>query len=109
MKELINRLWNSGKGTLYDQNVQIVDRASAVRILNTLTFVVIIIFLGLWIIAFLLLEDNLFTKYVTGNLLTELSCLTFFGGLVISIFIGALVGNLLRRLFWKMLIRLKNN
>jgi hypothetical protein len=109
MRELLNRLRKSGKGIFYDHNVQTLDRASAMRFLNTLSFVIVIIFLALWITAFILLKDNLFTKTLTGNLLTDLSCLTFFGGLVMSIFVGALVGNLLRRLFWKMRVRSKKN
>jgi hypothetical protein len=109
MNDLINRLWNSRKITFDNQNVQALIRSCAARILNALTFVVVIVLLGLWIIAFLLLKDDLFSKTLTGNLFTELACLTFFGGLVISIFVGALVGNLLRRVFWKMLVRNKKN
>ena len=75
------------------------------RIINALTFVSIIFFLALWITAFLLLRENLLAPSYSGNLLTDLTCITFFGGLVIAIFVGALVGNLLRRLLWKTLIR----
>jgi hypothetical protein len=102
MKDFITHLWNSGKEAFGHQNVQGLDRSLAVRILNTLTFIVVVILLGLWIIAFLVLKDDLLTKTLSGNLLTNLSCLIFFGGLVLSIFIGALIGNLLRRVFWKM-------
>ena len=63
--------------------------------------------LGLWITAFLLLKDRLFTETLAENVLTNLTCLTFFGGLVVAIFVGALAGNFLRRTFWKILIKRK--
>jgi hypothetical protein len=102
MKERFNRLWKSGKATMIGQNDPALERSCAGRIVSTLTFIVVIIFLGLWIAAFLLLKDRLFAKTLSGNVLTNLTCLTFFGGLVIAIFVGALAGNFLRRAFWKM-------
>jgi len=82
-----------------------IRHSCAERILNALTFLVVISCLGLWITAFLLLKDWAFRPTLSGNLLTNLTCLTFFGGLVIAIFVGALAGNSIRRAFWKLLIR----
>ena len=104
MKERIRRLWSSGKNTFASQADWTLERTCAGRIINTLTFLVVILCLGLWITAFLLLKDQLFAKTLTGSLLTDLTCLTFFGGLVIAILTGALVGNIVRRLFWKLLM-----
>jgi hypothetical protein len=87
------------------QNDGALERGAAARIINAITFVSIIFFLTLWITAFLVLKDGPLATSYTGSLLTNLTCLTFFGGLVIAIFIGALAGNLLRRLLWKILIR----
>ena len=80
-------------------------RGLAARIINAITFISIVFFLGLWIAAFLILKDGPLASSYTGNLLTNLTCLSFFGGMVIAIFIGAMAGNLLRRLIWKSSIR----
>lgn len=109
MKDLFIRLRNFGKETIGVQNVQGLDRSCSGRILNTLSFAIVVIFLGLWIFTFLIIKDELFAKTLTGNMLTDLSCLLFFGGLVLSIFIGALVGNLLQRGFWKKWVRKKKD
>jgi uncharacterized membrane protein YbhN (UPF0104 family) len=75
------------------------------RILSSLTFVIVIICLGLWITSFLLLKNQLVTEAISGKSLTDLTCLIFFGGMVIAITVGALAGNLLRRALWKRLTR----
>jgi hypothetical protein len=99
------RLWKYGKTTFGSLSDPGLDHSCAIRILNALTFIIVITCLGLWITVFLLMKDRLFTGTFSGNTLTNLTCLTFFGGLVIAIFVGALAGNSLRRAFWKMLIR----
>ncbi len=80
-------------------------RGSAARFQDALTFGSIVFFLALWITAFLLLKDDLLGTTYSGSLLTDLTCVTFFGGLVAAVLSGALVGNLLRRLLWKTLVR----
>ena len=80
-------------------------RSSMVRVINALMFISIVFFLALWITGFLLLQDDVLAPTDSGSLHTELTCITFFGGLVIAIFLGAMVGNLLRRIIWKTLIR----
>lgn len=107
-KILINRLRRLGRGVIPDQVDWSLERSCAGRITNALTLIVIIICLGLWITAFLLLKDRLFTETLAGNIFTDLTCLTFFGGLVIAIFVGALAGNFLRRSAWKILVGRKN-
>ena len=86
------------------QNDPLLEHSRAGRIFSALTLIVVIVCLGLWITAFLLLKDRLFTETFSGNVLTNLTCLAFFGGLVIAIFVGAIAGNFLRREFWKRLI-----
>jgi hypothetical protein len=107
MKDLINRLRRLGTGVVTSQADWALERSCAGRIISALTFIVVIICLGLWITAFLLLKDRLFTETLSGNILTNLTCLTFFGGLVVAIFVGALAGNFLRRTIWKILIKRK--
>jgi hypothetical protein len=105
MKNRLTQWLRSDQPTPGGQEYPEVSRSCTGRILSALTFIVIIICLGLWITAFLLLKDRFFTDTLSGNLLTNLTCLTFFGGLVIALFIGGLAGNFLRREFWKMLLR----
>ena len=83
------------------------ERSCAGRLVNALRFLIIIFFLGLWITAFLLIRDRLFLEKFSGNVLTDLTCITFFGGLVAAFFIGTLAGNFLRRAFWNILVRRK--
>ena len=95
------RLWKSAKATISGQNDPVLERSCAGRITSALTFFVVIICLGLWITVFLVLKDRIFTETFSGNTLTDLTCLSFFGGLVIALFVGALAGNFLRRAVWK--------
>jgi len=104
MKRFI-QMTKSGKVTLIYPHDPVLERSCGGRIIRALTFISIIVCLGLWITAFVLLKDQVFTGKLSGNILTNLTCLTFFGGLVLAIFFGALAGNLLRRIFWKWLIR----
>jgi hypothetical protein len=75
------------------------------RVVSALTFIVVVFCLGLWITVFILLNDHLFPQISSGNVLTDLTCIVFFGGLVVAVFIGALAGNFLRRAFWKLLVK----
>jgi hypothetical protein len=99
------QLWKSIKSALRTEKFPGMERSCAGRITNSITFITIIFCLGLWITAFLLLKDRLFAETLTGNILTNLTCLTFFGGLAIALFVGAMIGNFLRRYFWKRLTR----
>jgi hypothetical protein len=103
MKDRINRWWKSGRQTVTSQADQALAHSCAGRVVNALTLIVVVICLGLWITAFLLLKDRLFAQTLTGSILTNLTCLTFFGGLVLAWLAGTLIGNFLRRLFWKLL------
>jgi fumarate reductase subunit D len=98
-------LWQSGKETASSQADWALEHTCAGRVVSALTFIVVVLCLGLWITVFLLLKDQLFTQTLTGNALTNLTCIVFFGGLVVALFVGALMGNFLRRAFWKMLVR----
>jgi hypothetical protein len=105
MKNRFIDLWKSIKAAFRAEKFPGMERSCSGRILNSLTFIIIIACLALWIIAFLLLKDRLFTETLTGNILTNLTCLTFFGGLAIALFVGAMLGNFLRRFFWKRMTR----
>jgi hypothetical protein len=105
LEKRLNRLWKSGKETAVYQADRALEHSCAGRVINALTFIVVVSCLGLWITVFLLLKDRLFTQTLTGNVLTNLTCIVFFGGLLVALFVGALAGNFLRRTFWKMLVK----
>jgi len=107
MKSYFARLWKSSQETIQGESDPISNRSCGTRLLNSMTFTIVILCLGLWITIFLLIKDSLFTGTLSGIILTDLTCLIFFGGLVVAIFTGALVGNLFRRAFWKRLTRRK--
>jgi hypothetical protein len=101
----LSRLLRSGKKIAADQADQALEHSCAGRVVNALTFIVVIICLGLWISFFLIMKDELLPTTLSENLFTNLTCIIFFGGLVSAFFVGALAGNFLRRAFWKLLIR----
>jgi hypothetical protein len=107
MKKRFTQLWRSSKSIIRSESGPGRERSCAGRILSSLTFSIIIICLGMWITAFILLKDRLFTETLSGTIFTDMTCLTFFGGLAIAIFVGALAGNFLRRAFWKRMTRRK--
>jgi hypothetical protein len=77
------------------------NRSLAGRVANALAFIAVIFCLALWITAFLIFRESLPPSGVSSILFTDLSCLTFFGGLALSIGIGAFLGNISRRFLWK--------
>jgi hypothetical protein len=76
-----------------------------IRLISALNFLVVIACLALWITAFILLQESSAQRQLSKALFTNLSCITFFGGLAVALIIGALLGNLLRRTLWNMLSR----
>jgi hypothetical protein len=105
MKTRLNRLWRSGKEIATSQADRALEHTCAGRVVSALAFIVVVFCLGLWITVFLLLKDQLFLQTLSGNVLTNLTCIVFFGGLVVALFVGALAGNFLRRAFWKLLVK----
>lgn len=105
MKNRLNSLWISGSNAAVTQVDRALGHTCAGRVINALTFIMIIFFLGLWITGFLLIKEYNFTQFLSLNRLTDLNCLIFFGGLVTTIFIATLVGNFLRRTFWAKLVK----
>jgi hypothetical protein len=105
MRKRLNKLWKSGKETASSQADRALEHTCAGHVVSALTFIVDIFCLGLWITGFLLLKDKLFTQIFSGNVLTNLTCFVFFGGLVVMLYVGALAGNFLRRAFWKLLVK----
>jgi hypothetical protein len=97
-------MWKSGKKIAASQTDRALEHTCAGRVVSALTFIVVVLCLGLWITIFLLVNQY-FAQTLSANWLTNVSCIVFFGGLVVAIFVGALAGNFLRRAFWKMLVK----
>ncbi|HTX92690.1 MAG TPA: hypothetical protein VMC09_15875 [Anaerolineales bacterium] len=109
MIDRLKRIWRSGAERSVELSDQALAHSCAGRVVSALTFIVAIFCLALWILAFLLLQDRLFSKVTSGNLFTDLTCITFFGGLIIAFFVGSMAGNFLRRAFWRMLVERKKH
>jgi hypothetical protein len=93
MKDRYKGLWKTGRETAASQADRALQHTCAGRVISALTFIVVIICLGLWITIFIVLKDQTLTQTPAGNVVTNLTCIVFFGGLVIALFIGALAGH----------------
>src|SRR5512136_346334 len=76
------------------------------RAINAISFMMVILALVLWVTLFALVRGSLTASPVASGINTAASCFAFFGGLILAIFLGGWAGNLLRRVFWKVLIKL---
>lgn len=75
------------------------------RVVSALTFSSVVVCLGLWITGFLVFRQSGIQASVSSSQFTDLSCVTFFGGLVVAMGVGAMLGNFLRRVLWKWMMR----
>jgi len=89
-----------------DQNL---SPSCLIRMVSALNFLVVIVFLALWITTFILFQESSLQRELSNNLFSNLTCLTFFGGLAAAIILGALLGNFLRRFLWNLLIKSRNH
>jgi hypothetical protein len=95
----------TGRRTLSDRTQGILERTRAGRLINMMKFIIVIIFLGFWVAWFLAVKDQLFKGHFIEPAATDLTCITFFGGLIISLILGSIAGDIVRRLFWRLLIK----
>jgi hypothetical protein len=66
------------------------------RSARAIPFLTILVILGGWSVGFYTLQE------LKPELIPDsLRCLVFFGGLLLSISLGALIGSYLKRLLWK--------
>lgn len=88
---------------------QISQPSCLLRVVSALNFLVIIACLALWITTFILFQESSLQGELSRNLFSNLTCITFFGGLAAALIIGALLGNFLRRTLWNLLIKSRNH
>jgi len=105
MKSFFNRLWRAGIPNPTDQTERELMNTCAGRMVSVMTFIGMIGCLGMWVALFVLVMNRLSMQTLAGNVISNLTCIVFFGGLVLALFIGAMIGNFLRRSFWKWLVR----
>jgi fumarate reductase subunit D len=105
MKQRLISIWKSGRQSAATQADRVLEHSFAGRVVSALTFIVVVLCLGLWITAFLLFRNQFFSQSLSATVYTNLSCIVFFGGLVVAVFFGAMAGNFLRRAFWKLLVK----
>lgn len=88
---------------------QISQPSCLIRVVSAMNFLVVIVCLALWITTFILFQESSLQRQLSTNLSSNLTCVTFFGGLAIAIVIGTLLGNFLRRSLWNLLIKTRKH
>ena len=96
-----------GKTPDLDQFDPELKRSCLGRLASISTFIFIIICIGLWITGFLLLRETPTMQSIPPAWLDQITCLAFFGGLVLAILVSGLGANMLRRALWRILVRRK--
>jgi hypothetical protein len=94
------------KSNFADPYYRDLQRSWVGRAINTISFMMVIVMLVLWVTLFTILRDDLSASAFPYATITSISCFAFFGGLLFAIVIGGWIGNALRRVFWKILVRL---
>jgi fumarate reductase subunit D len=105
MRSKFKRIVIFGKENPTSQAEQELLNTCAGRMASVMTYFVLIVCLGVWITFFLLIKDYLSAQPLSNNVINNLTCIMFFGGLVLAFFVGAMIGNFVRRAFWKWLVR----
>ena len=106
MKKLLQMASNYWRSTFTDRYYRELQKSWTGRAINAISFLTVIATLALWVTLFSLMRNSLAANQVAASVSTAVSCFAFFGGLVLAIFIGGWTGNLLRRIFWKILVTL---
>ena len=106
MRDLFSRIPSYFRGIFNDTVYRNLQRSWIGRAINAISFMMVIIVLALWTTFFVILRDSLAVSSLPSGVLMALNCFAFFGGLVCAIIIGGWFGNALRRIFWRLLIKL---
>ena len=106
MAELFHRMISYFRGLYTDSVYRDLQRSWIGRAINTISFMMFILALALWITLFAVLRDGLVISSLPSSILMALNCFAFFGGLVFALIFGGWIGNALRRIFWRLLVKL---
>jgi hypothetical protein len=105
MRNLLNRLLKLGTLKEVERLEPALRHTCLGRVAGISTFLVIILCLVAWVIVFLSLQRSGTQQSIPANILPQVMCVAFFGGLVFVAFVGGLLGNILRRILWRILKR----
>ena len=105
MRNLLNRLRKLGALKEAERLEPALRRTCLGRVASISTFLVIILCLVAWVIVFLSLQSSGAQQSIPGTILPQVMCIAFFGGLVFVALVGGLLGNILRRILWRILQR----
>jgi len=105
MQNLIDRIRQLGAVKEAERLEPALRRTCLGRLAAMSTFLVIILCLVAWVIVFLSLQKSGAQQAIPANILTQVMCVAFFGGLVFVALVGGLLGNILRRILWRILTR----
>jgi hypothetical protein len=106
VKKLFQRVRAWFQATFTDRYYRDLQRTWTGRAINAISFMMVILMLALWVALFALLRDDLSAGSWAASTVTAVSCFAFFGGLLLAIVVGGWLGNALRRIFWKVLVKL---
>ena len=105
MRNLLNRLRKLGALKEAERLEPVLRRTCLGRVAGISTFLVIILCLVAWVIVFLSLQSSGAQQSIPSTNLPQVMCIAFFGGLVFVALVGGLLGNILRRILWRILQR----
>jgi hypothetical protein len=105
MRNLLNRLRKLGALKEAERLEPALRRTCLGRVAGISTFLVIILCLVAWVIVFLSLQSSGAQQSIPSTILPQVMCIAFFGGLVFVALVGGLLGNILRRILWRILQR----
>jgi len=88
MRNLFRRLKGFGKKDPTNQAEQEFMKTCAGRMVSVMTFIVILGYLGVWITFFLVVKDRLSAQTLSGNVISNLTCIVFFWRPCIGAFCG---------------------
>jgi hypothetical protein len=105
MRNLIHRMRKLGGIPDAEQLEPALRRTCLGRLAAISTFLVILLCLVAWVSVFLSLQGSNLQQSIPANILGQVMCMAFFGGLVFVAMVGGMLGNILRRILWRILTR----
>jgi hypothetical protein len=105
MHNLVNRIRKLSALKEAERIEPALRRSCLGRLAGISTFLVILLCLVSWVIVFLSLQRSGVQQAIPANILTQVMCAAFFGGLAFVALVGGLLGNILRRILWRIFLK----
>jgi hypothetical protein len=107
-KDIIERIRKLGAIQEAERIKPELRRTCLGRLAAMSSFLVILLCLVSWIIVLLAIQESDARQTIPANILPQVRCIAFFGGVAFVTLIGGLLGNILRRILWRILARKGN-